>query len=340
MVFIHHEKKAVFIHNPKCGGAYVRDVLLSDYGFQPFATEKHANLADFMDTPDQIDPVVNDKHTIRKQGKVRYFLSHQATAGQQDVFRDYFKFAFVRNPYARLVSAYKYCKNNLLHSCPKNPHIRGLAENPDCYTDFNTFVLRRQQVNNIAFFHAFVTQSDQLVDDTGAIPLDYIGRTENLDEDFLHILEKIGLDEIKHGNLLFFDQKINQTADETEDITLLFDEETLAFTNRYFRRDFDAFGYPLYESLAEFRENYLRDTTGFSSRKSRKDFEIIKYGSQLQTDLLKKYGEVMDTLMDIIVTKKNTDAKILDMMQDTMDLMNEKRIQIEEKLHDSFGLDS
>ena len=170
--------------------------------------------------------------------------------------------------------------------------------------------------------------------------MDYIGRTENLDEDFLHILEKIGLDEIKHGNLLFFDQKINQTADETEDITLLFDEETLAFTNRYFRRDFDAFGYPLYESLAEFRENYLRDTTGFSSRKSRKDFEIIKYGSQLQTDLLKKYGEVMDTLMDIIVTKKNTDAKILDMMQDTMDLMNEKRIQIEEKLHDSFGLDS
>ena len=76
------------------------------------------------------------------------------------------------------------------------------------------------------------------------------------------------------------------------------------------------------------------------SSKSKKKIEIIKYGSQLQTDLLKKYGEVMDTLMDMVVTKKTTDTKILDIMRDSMDLMNEERIQIEEKIHDSFGLDS
>ena len=334
MVFINHEQKAIFIHNPKCGGAYVRDILLSDYGFQPFSLEKHDRLADFMDTSEQIDPVVNDKHTIRRQGKVRYFLSHQDTVGQQDALKEYFKFAFVRNPYARLVSAYKYCRKTLIQSCQKNSHIRGLVENPLLYVDFKTFVRNRGKVNNIAFFHAFITQYDQLVDDKGVIPLDYIGRTENLDEEFLEILEQIGIDEIKHGNLLFFDQKINQTTESTEDITLLFDEDTLAFTNTHFRRDFEEFGYPLYESLTEFRENYGKDTSkkdvsqNRTTYISRKQQEITCFKTKIQTDLLKKYAEVVDTLMEMLSNEKTVCSKKLGVIQDNVDFMNEKRLHL------------
>lgn len=328
MVFINHEKKAIFIHNPKCGGAYVRDILLSYYGFQPFATQKHDQLADFMDSTDQIDPVVNDKHTIRRQGKVRYFLSHQDAAGRQDAFRDYFKFAFVRNPYARLVSAYKYCKIVMLNSCKKNPNIRGLAENPQLYVDLKTFVLQRDCVNNIAFFHAFITQYDQLVDDKEQTLLDYIGRTENLDEEFLCILEKIGIDEIKHGDLLFFGKKINDTTDEEEDITLLYDEETLAFTNAFFQKDFDTFGYKQYGSLADFQGNYLADSRQVKYDSKRKREEMNRFRNNQQITLLKKYADVVDTFMEMVVNGKTVCSQTITIMQDNVDYMNETRLHL------------
>ena len=104
MVFINDEKKELFIHIPKCGGCHIRNILMGYYNYTNFfdstnilkeyynykdSNIKHHKLKEFCDN---IDENVNDKHTITKKGKYRFFLNHQDYC---EKYIDYFKYTFV-----------------------------------------------------------------------------------------------------------------------------------------------------------------------------------------------------------------------------------------------------
>jgi mannosyltransferase OCH1-like enzyme len=254
MVYINNELQVIYMHIPKCGGCYVRELLIEYYDFyRGFSNSIHSNYSDFFDDLNYIQLQYDtDLHTIRKFGKYRYVCSHQLfNKVKMDL---YFKFTFVRNPYEKIYSAYLY----LLRSMQESNYvkIRNTPENSEYYVDFNIFIKNYKYVNNIAWFHAFITQYDQIIDFSGNINFQYIGKTENLDNDLLEVLNIIGIPEIKHIPELYFYHKQN-ASDYKIPIHEAYNEETFNFVNEFFAKDFEIFGYQKFNTFVEFKNYYI-----------------------------------------------------------------------------------
>jgi hypothetical protein len=102
-------------------------------------------------------------------------------------FGRYFKFAFVRNPWDRLFSAYHFLKSGGLAS-----HDRAWAENNLVgYHNFEQFVHEWVNQTNICSWVHFRPQLDFLTDSDGQVAMDYLGRYERIDADFELICKKL-----------------------------------------------------------------------------------------------------------------------------------------------------
>lgn len=157
------------------------------------------------------------------------------------LFPGLFTFAFVRNPWDRLVSCYR-------------DKIRGEV---DGYT---SFTMRPAAANCLARFDAFVpgmsfaafvaavasisdedadghfrSQHTFVTDEEGKIGVDFLGRFEQLAEDFRFIQERIGLPR----NALPRLQKARRAARYAD----FYNKETRQIAGERFRQDIEMFGY-------------------------------------------------------------------------------------------------
>jgi hypothetical protein len=337
MVYTNKDIKALFIHNPKCGGVYVRTILERYYEFKTIK-EKHNDYNLFFDNESCIKIAEDiDAHTIRKYGKYRYFYSHQLM--DKRAFDEYFSFTFVRNPYEKIYSAYCYLKKQLEMS--GNIKIRNSFENKEYFTDFNTFIKNINNVNNISFFHAFITQYDQLIDYSNNIKINYVGRTENLDIDLIEILELIGIKDIKHMKLLFFDKRLNKTTDEMYNIAIEYNEESFQFVNNYFKKDFDIFGYKKYDSLDKFNNNYLKEKFMINNSDNsvfNKEVTLLNYHINFLENSINKYERIIDILIDSKQDYSNANEinnlkQEIDVMKKNIQGINTKRSNGIKKLY-------
>lgn len=105
-------------------------------------------------------------------------------------FWKYFKFTFVRNPYARLVSAYEFLKRG---GHPASPNDQRFRDEILCeYTDFSEFVLRWLEPNrrwlrpHFRPQHEFVRLGRRLV-------MDFVGHVECLQDDFCTVCKQLGI---------------------------------------------------------------------------------------------------------------------------------------------------
>jgi hypothetical protein len=251
-MFINHKLKAIFIHNPKCGGVYVREILTNIYGFKEVTNKKHKKYADFFNTEEFTSSntwLDTDKHTIRKLGKYRFFYSHQNVNTKW--FEEYFVFTFVRDPYKKVISAYAYVKENL-RTKEDGIKIRDSIENPALFENFNTFIANYKRLNNISYFHGFITQYNQLCDFSGNLQYNFIGRCENLSEDFNEVLRKIGITEYKHLEI----GKMNET--KKRKLEFEYNEDSFLFVSQFFKKDFEIFGYEKFSNYKEFQKFYSK----------------------------------------------------------------------------------
>lgn len=163
---ISHRYRFVFIHIPKTGGQSVEHFFLSLHGMN---WRQRAPLL-LRYNPDPARGPERLAH-LRASEYARYgYISDEK-------YQRYFKFSFVRNPWARLVSEYRY---------------RGMEK--EC--DFRTFVTTRlppPSAYSDAYRH-IMPQYDFLHDDTGRLCVDFVGRYENLDDDFSTVCEKLGIE--------------------------------------------------------------------------------------------------------------------------------------------------
>jgi len=274
MAYINHEKKALFLHNVKCGGVYVRENLMKYYGFQSFAGSIHHKYEDFFDDKSRINYNEDlDYHTIRNKGKYRYYYSHQHV--DKKIFDEYFIFTFVRNPYERIYSAYCYLKRLVSGT----GMTRNSKENPDYFKDFKTFINNMDNVNNISYYHAFIPQYEQFINDNNELKISYIGKQETLDDDFINILNLIGFDDIKHIDEIINDNKLNKTNISENKFLEEYNEEILLFVNERFKKDFETFGYELYNDLNDFKKYFeiIKNTeTQFWNNSLKTNSKIIK----------------------------------------------------------------
>ena len=136
----------------------------------------------------------------------------------ETVWREYFKFACVRNPYDRFVSVCAMLNR-------RNPDYRGRE---------TAFMKRAIQVGRFQQRVLVRPQWDMLVDEAGELGMDFIGRYESLQQSFEKACRRIGIPA----------QRLAQSnATDHRDYTTYYDDELLGLVNVFYRRDFDSLGY-------------------------------------------------------------------------------------------------
>lgn len=157
---ISFDRQYIFIHIPKTAGKSIYTML--DDGI-------HNNKA-FPAIP--IDGIGRRKMHL-KATEIKSELG-------QERFDQYYKFAFVRNPWDRMISEFFWRKLR-----PKRRQFESLEAMLD-------FQLKGNEVEDDKNRH-FTPQVDYVTNNNGEFIVDFIGRFENLNEDFRTVTEKIGI---------------------------------------------------------------------------------------------------------------------------------------------------
>ena len=134
------------------------------------------------------------------------------------VWRDYFKFAFVRNPFDRFVSVCAMLNK-------RNPGYRGRE---------TAFMKRALTVPRFRQRVLVRPQVDMLVDESGEVGMNYVGRYEALQQGFGEVCRQIGIAEIDLER---------SNVSEHDAYASYYDDELLANVTAFYRRDFEMLGY-------------------------------------------------------------------------------------------------
>ena len=136
-------------------------------------------------------------------------------------FDEYFKFTFVRNPWDMRVSLYKYLAKGGHRSLTR--YARRLS--------FPNWIKRYSNRVNVNTTHTGRTQLSYIEPSEN---MDFIGRFENLQEDFNVVCNKIGIprQELPHKN-----------KSKREHYTEYYDDETRQIVAEKYAKDIEYFGY-------------------------------------------------------------------------------------------------
>ena len=141
---------------------------------------------------------------------------------QKKVWKRYFKFAFVRNPWDKECSDYHY-HSRLAHKMTNRKHLsfEEYLKLPEFHPQHRDY-----------FWHT--NQIDWLRSLNHEVELDFIGRFENLQEDFDFVCDKIGRpsQKLPHKNSSRHNGYTEYYTDETRDIVA-----------RLYAKDIEHFGY-------------------------------------------------------------------------------------------------
>jgi len=224
-MLVSHSHKLVFVHIQKTGGQTVSKVLKKNI----------LDLTRF-----------RRKHEFAVQAA-------EALEG----WDEYFKFAFVRNPWDRLVSWYSMIRNAAEpqpYQIPSNQRDkqylrqarkleqrrehnllwRYVLENSSTFEEFIRNCTGKIEVNE-GVVHSFMfNQLDYVTDGDGNLLVDFIGRFENFHNDLLEVSNRLGIDpgSIPHKN-----------PSPHSHYSLFYTPETAMIVSERFKKDVEYFGY-------------------------------------------------------------------------------------------------
>lgn len=228
-----HQQKTIFIHIPRTAGQSIERVFLKQAGL---SWENRAPLL----LKDNNDPTLGPPYLahLTAQEYVKYgYLS-------QDTFDHYYKFAFVRNPWDRVVSFYKYFGYDRKITFKRFLHD---VLYPHLWNEYYYFI--RPQ-----FEYIFDNYDVQIID--------FIGHFESLDQDFRSISSKVGIQamELPHVNrsdrvigkfsfrprrLLKYLKDIKKDRMETlfKNFHEYYDEDDMGLVQNLYQKDILSFNY-------------------------------------------------------------------------------------------------
>lgn len=182
-------KKFIFIHIPKTGGTSITKFLYPNFSDERLRTysKKHFYISDYI-----------------KEGVVN--------------LDEFFKFAFVRNPYERALSHYFYLAVDRLE--------------PRYKITYSSFYDFARKIDIKCRYSQ--PQADCLLDEKGKLCVDFVGKFENLQEDFNFICDKISAPRQKLPH-------INKT--NHKHYSQYCDDRTLELIQKMYAKDFEYFDY-------------------------------------------------------------------------------------------------
>lgn len=188
-----YKLKCIFIHIPKTGGVSIKKALFGKRG-----------------------------------GGHKTATEYKKIFGP-NIYQNYFSFAYIRNPYSRLISAYTFLKKGGLTKWDQAWAIENLSDY-DCFADFVSDWLSSENVRKHKHFipqHYWICENE--------IPqVSYIGRFERIQEDFNSICAGIGIETtLSHEN----------NTQRERNIIKFYDKKSKDKVARIYKKDFDIFGY-------------------------------------------------------------------------------------------------
>ena len=152
-------------------------------------------------------------------------------------FSRYYRFSFVRNPWARLVSEYRY-RNFLSHR------------------SFKDFVMNKlPPPGRDDKYRHIMPQTEMLYDKAGSLLVDFVGKFETLQQDFDRVCQQLGFDESSLPHVNSSDKKSRELRrtlrnflyrngeNKLRSYVDFYDAETREFVTNLYRVDIENFGY-------------------------------------------------------------------------------------------------
>ena len=170
---ISHAHKCIFIHIPKTGGTSI------ETSFNMFHSWKDENL-------DAMFGLIQPER-LQMLGLKSNFLQHLTWQELQllvpaNIIENYFSFAWVRNPWDRMVSVFSKKDPNLLQQAAS---VGIKLDN----IDFEEFIDKIAKIE-----HAHLRPQHEFILDEDGLPLvDFIGYFERFPEDFHILCERLGV---------------------------------------------------------------------------------------------------------------------------------------------------
>ena len=146
-------------------------------------------------------------------------------------FKNYFKFTFVRNPYSRLLSAYRFLKNGGMNDADKKWSQSNLNE-VSSFAEFVHDWFTEESVFSRVHFrpqHAFIC------DGSLAPSVDFIGQFETIEDDFAYVCERL-----KISRTL---KKANRGPHIVKHWSTYYSATAYDKIFQIYRKDFELFGY-------------------------------------------------------------------------------------------------
>jgi chondroitin 4-sulfotransferase 11 len=196
LMIISDTKKYIFIHIPKAAGTSIKNLL--------------------MDNMSEDERKYNYYFDIFT-GHINALTTRKRMGGEY--YNSFFKFAFVRNPFDRLVSMYFSGKNRgapyLIEFKTFGSFIRGLFQ------------------GKVGGYHHYESLSYFLTDKNNKIMVDFVGRFENLQKDFTVVADRIGIvGKLPHDNV-----------SEHKYYRECYNAKTKSIIYKLYKKDFEIFGY-------------------------------------------------------------------------------------------------
>ena len=144
----------------------------------------------------------------------------------KEYFDSLFKFAFVRNPWDLQVSSFHHIRR-------ERPQYLGGHDN---FADFLRWKLDPERPYQYHLDTSITLQSEYLIDLSGQVVVDFIGRYECLQDDFATICTRIGIQTplLPHAR---------QAPDRQRDYRAYYSDATAELVAQYFARDIQMLGY-------------------------------------------------------------------------------------------------
>jgi len=192
------ELECIFVHIPKAAGISINKALFGNYG-----------------------------------GGHRTAQNYKRIFGPK-LFKRYYKITFVRNPYTRLLSAYEYLIQGGFYLNKKDK--TWAEKNISKYGSFDEFVKKWINEENIWNYVHFMPQYYFICDSDLNSMVDFIGKVENIDEDFDKVCRKL---QIK--NRLYHLNKRNKK----KNWKVYYSDYSLKKVYDIYKIDFNKFNYSL-----------------------------------------------------------------------------------------------
>lgn len=228
-----HNKKFIFIHVPKAAGSSIKNYLkgflrFNDVNCQLAGADINVKSASIGGAPAYLD-YMRTEHGIHKHSTAEAVRDGLGS----DYFDEFFSFAFVRNPYARAYSAFRF---TLKWDEKLRPESKRFQEIKDMSFEewlLTSYVVEYKMMQTKLQSHWLPNQNS----------VSYIGRTEAFNDSMFEILVRISNNKKDSAKLVELLSSVRQNQSTPIDEWKSMSGEASDQIFNLYRRDFENFGY-------------------------------------------------------------------------------------------------